>query len=535
MFFRFSSKLRGSSVYALHFIQAGFLYSTFENLAYPLFGRYLNMPSHQYNSLRSLYSLAWGCKIFFSFFSDSLPILGYRRLPYLAMALGVISLILTIMALKPMPEPYYAVSNCTQSFEDVPNNPNAPNEALSYVVLFFLWYWALACSDSTIDALITQRSKLESDDNRGTLISYARISRQLGSMLAYLTVGVLLNTVKYGGTFCSFEVPFNKFMWIPLSFTLVGIMYACLFTNEKDVDKEKERVEVRRKLGEVWQLFHSWHYLKLLIFAVFSCSMWSIKSPALLKIQIHWAQVEPITSSFIHIASGAISSGGMLLYLKYFLSSNWRVILAIVSMLEVFAELPVVTVTIFGFIRDQYFWFVDDLFYSVTRFWFTYVMELIIVEYAPNGIEGITYALVWSICTVGESIGAAISNLVMSPFCLTDDNRYIRDFTRDQYAAWYSYIITVIIHLASLGAVFLVPSQKVQAQQWKNSSEKSSELSMSSLRAKMFVAFCIFGLVGSSALNVMTMFESTRCLMIAGGPGCSQGDQMAERSNCIMY
>ena len=64
------------------------------------------------------------------------------------------------------------------------------------------------------------------------------------------------------------------------------------------------------------------------------------QSPALLKIQIHWAQVEPITSSFIHIASGAISSGGMLLYLKYFLSSNWRVILAIVSMLEVFAELP---------------------------------------------------------------------------------------------------------------------------------------------------------------------------------------------------
>ena len=179
-----------------------------------------------------------------------------------------------------MPEPYYAIesgNNCTQKLSDSPQNPEAPNEATSYVLLFFLWYWALACSDSTIDALITQRSKLEPDEKRGTLISCARISRQLGSMFAYLAVGILFNTVNYGGSFCGFEFKFNHFTWILFVFTIVGLIYALMFTNEKDIDKEKEKIEVKRKLAELWSLFHKWYYLKLLIFAVYISLISSIR------------------------------------------------------------------------------------------------------------------------------------------------------------------------------------------------------------------------------------------------------------------
>ena len=179
-----------------------------------------------------------------------------------------------------MPEPYYATesgNNCTQKLSDSPQNPEAPNEAISYVLLFFLWYWALACSDSTIDALITQRSKLEPDEKRGTLISCARISRQLGSMFAYLAVGILFNTVNYGGSFCGFDFKFNHFTWILFVFTIVGLIYALMFTNEKDIDKEKEKIEVKRKLAELWSLFHKWYYLKLLIFAVYISLISSIR------------------------------------------------------------------------------------------------------------------------------------------------------------------------------------------------------------------------------------------------------------------
>ena len=224
--------------------------------------------------------MAWGCKIFFSFCSDSLPVFGYRRLPYLVTALSAISIILLILSLKPIPEPYYAIEsgdNCTQKLSDPPQNPEAPNEATSYVLLFFLWYWALACSDSTIDALITQRSKLEPDEKRGTLISCARISRQLGSMFAYLAVGILFNTVNYGGSFCGFDFKFNHFTWILFVFTIVGLIYALMFTNEKDIDKEKEKIEVKRKLAELWSLFHKWYYLKLLIFAVYISLISSIR------------------------------------------------------------------------------------------------------------------------------------------------------------------------------------------------------------------------------------------------------------------
>ena len=189
--------------------------------------------------------------------------------------------------------------------------------------------------------------------------------------------------------------------------------------------------------------------------------------------------------------------------------------------------------TIFDVIRNQYFWFVDDLIYSLTRFWFDYVMELVIVEYAPNGIEGISYALVWAFYTIGQSTGSAISNFIMSPFCLTSDERYLRDSSEDKLASWISYLLSVLVHLSTLIVLFLVPKQKTQALEWKEKSLKVE--TRNSWNALIFVCLCVCGLIGSSALNLMTMFESTRCLMIAGGPGCASNDQFDENSNCILY
>ena len=110
-------------------------------------------------SLRSIFSLAWSLKIFFSFFSDSIPILGYRRIPYITIGLAVILTSLTVLSFKPMPEPFYETHNCTRQTDmtQFPGNPDAPNEAFHYVCLFFLWYCGLSCADASIDGLMTQR------------------------------------------------------------------------------------------------------------------------------------------------------------------------------------------------------------------------------------------------------------------------------------------------------------------------------------------------------------------------------------------
>ena len=228
-------------------------------------------------SLRSVFSLAWSMKIFFSFFSDSIPICGYRRIPYITLGLAIILTTLTVLSVKPMPEPYYATANCTKLRGQDPINPDAPNQAFVYIVLFFLWYCGLSCADASVDGLMTQRSKLEDEDVRGTLISYTRLSGQVGGVTALLCVGLLLNNVKYGGTFCSFGLEFNNFMWIPFVFATSGIVYAFIYTNEKDVDKYREEVEFGRKLKELWSLFHRWNYLKLLIFSACISVQWSMR------------------------------------------------------------------------------------------------------------------------------------------------------------------------------------------------------------------------------------------------------------------
>ena len=158
-----------------------------------------------------------------------------------------------------------------------PLNSNAQSDALPYIMLFLLWYGGLSCSDSTVDALITQKSKLEPDEKRGTLLSITRISRQFGALLAIVSVSLLFNTPKYGGKFCSFGIDFNTYTWIPFAFTVFALVYALLFTNEKDLDRKKEKIETRKKLKQLWELFHRWNYLKLLLFALLINIQWAIK------------------------------------------------------------------------------------------------------------------------------------------------------------------------------------------------------------------------------------------------------------------
>ena len=220
----------------------------------------------------------------------------------------------------------------------------------------------------------------------------------------------------------------------------------------------------------------------------------------------------------------------MIVYMKCFLNSNWRFILILVVGVQMATELPIVTMTVFDVIRNQFFWFVDDIFDSVIRFWFVYVLELVMVEYAPNGIEGISYALIWAIMNIGRAIGSALANFVMSPFCLTEDIRYETDTNSDRFAVWISYLISFGSQICMMLTVFLIPKQKQQAQEWRKSCE--SEESNKSWNAVIFVSLGITGMIGATVLNFMTMFESTRCYMIAGGPGC---DVTEGQSNCLWY
>ena len=222
----------------------------------------------------------------------------------------------------------------------------------------------------------------------------------------------------------------------------------------------------------------------------------------------------------------------MVIYLRFFLNSNWRFILILVIGIQILTESIVVTMTVFDVVRNQYFWFVDDVFDSIIRFWFIYVLELIIVEYAPDGIEGISYAFIWAIVNIGRCIGSALANFIMSPFCLTDDTRYIRDSDNDKLAVWTSYMISFGSQLMILLGVFLIPKQKQQAQEWRTSCEKQD--SGKSWNAVIFVTLAVIGLVGATVVNFMTMFESTRCMMIAGGKGCNfvQG---VNQTSCILY
>jgi hypothetical protein len=275
--------LRGTSIVYLYFVQEGVNYKAFHAVMYPLFGQYLNLPGHQYQSIRSLSSLAWSTKIFFSFFSDSLPVFGYRRIPYIALGLITMLAAQLWLSVMPMPDPYYSSSHnvstgtCRRETDLPPLNPDAPNQAIVYIGIFLVWYMGLACADASVDGLMTQRSKLEPEETRGTLISYTRITGTIGGIAAMFIAGILMNTVEYGGQFCTFGIPFNRVTLAVLAVTLSGLVYAFLWTNEREVDDKDQKVDFRNKIHMFWRLLHRTDYLKLLLFALILTVQWTMK------------------------------------------------------------------------------------------------------------------------------------------------------------------------------------------------------------------------------------------------------------------
>jgi MFS family permease len=122
-----------------------------------------------------LTNLPWALKMFCGFITDSYPIYGLRRKPYL---LGGWLL--------------YCLCNLVLAVVVKPN--------LAVLALFiFLQTWAFIQADVCTDAMIVERSKkYENDLNRGTLQATGYITRFIGAIFGAIMGAVLYNKDDWG-------------------------------------------------------------------------------------------------------------------------------------------------------------------------------------------------------------------------------------------------------------------------------------------------------------------------------------------------
>jgi hypothetical protein len=132
------------------------------------------------------------------------------------------------------------------------------------------------------------------------------------------------------------------------------------------------------------------------------------------------------------------------------------------------------------------------------------------------GNEGLTYGLLSSISNLGGPFARAIGNQVFGAWKLnlSDKQNYIDDKPEFRNAVALSFILSYGLSFLALGLLFLLPSQKPDAQERKRTWGKDPKY------AYAVVTLVGFALVYSVTQNFMVMSPSTACLVFAGGKGC---------------
>ena len=191
--------------------------------------------------------------------------------------LCIIFLSSCIMFLLPMPEPYFdsyteidsnGNSNCSRDL-NVIRNPDAPNSALPYAILFGIAYTCMAWSDCCIDGLITQKSMLEEESKRGRFLTAIKIVEKLAAAFFAMFFATFYNKVDYGGRFCTFGLEFNQISLVVSVGCIVTLIYTIIFTNERDIDTADKHVGFKGNFSSFWEFLQTTHFLKLLAYRMF--------------------------------------------------------------------------------------------------------------------------------------------------------------------------------------------------------------------------------------------------------------------------
>ncbi|KAH9139030.1 hypothetical protein AeRB84_016684 [Aphanomyces euteiches] len=135
------------------------------------------------------------------------------------------------------------------------------------------------------------------------------------------------------------------------------------------------------------------------------------------------------------------------------------------------------------------------------------------VEIVQVGNEGIVFALLTTCSNLASPLSEVLAKLVDSFWDATLDDIQ-RDDAAGRWQVSYSYMCAAGFKLLSLVFLVLMPRQKVYVHVLRRTCGSSS------MAGSIILLTFVLGYVFNIVNNILSIFESTSCLRIAGGKGC---------------
>ncbi|TMW59782.1 hypothetical protein Poli38472_004851 [Pythium oligandrum] len=167
-------------------------------------------------------------------------------------------------------------------------------------------------------------------------------------------------------------------------------------------------------------------------------------------------------------------------------------------------------ITVWDVFRNQWFWLggpiVENVPYAVQFI----VGTFIVVELAGNGNEAACYGLLTTVMNLSQPFAATITKQINGHFDVWNkDMMTVTHHVRTQVT--YTILISYACKLFAFSFLVLLPTQKAACQELKRNGGSSKMMGI------FTISYCVFALVWSIMINLLSIFESTKCLSITGG------------------
>ncbi len=369
-------------------------------------------------ALTGITALPWIIKPLFGLVSDGLPILGYRRRPYLVLSglLGTAS--------------WLALATLV-------------NDALTATLVILLTSLSVAISDVIVDSLIVERAREESLTQSGSLQSLSWGASALGGLLTAYFSGLLLQ-----------HLSSNQVFMITATFPLIISAVAWVIAEDK-IDQDNVEVKESPVKGQIKQL---WVALKqkpvwLPIAFLFVWQATPTADSAFFFFSTNELGFEPEFLGRVRLVTSFASLVGIFLFQRYLKTVPFRKILGwstVIAAVLGMTTLLLVTHTNRALgIDDHWFSLGDSLILTVVG-QITWMPVLVLsARLCPKGVEATLFALLMSIWNLSGLLSHEFGALLTSWLGVTESN-----FER----LWLLVIITNLSTLIPLPFLGWLPS-----------------------------------------------------------------------------
>lgn len=487
-----------NGLYAQYFA-VGLVYGVLPGTLYGFYLGYLGVESHVYSTAAQVISLPWSFKFMYGMLNDRVPIAGCHRKPYMAMGWAICATALAVIANTAMPAP-------GDAYAAGPFAARMAVAAVGYVM-----------ADVAADGLVVQYAKQESLPRRGTLQSTVYLVRTLGSIVAALVVGLGMNGREYNGTFD-----------VTLSFTHVCGMIAVPAAAMVPIswiyiEEPTPEPPIPNYLHECWSVLEGKAMFYVVVYTLGHSVVGGIYTTAGPHVTRIWAGVDNLQAKLFGVLGMAVFAAGLALVRKHFLNTSWRKIIAVTTLGLGAVDAAFVYCTVFDVVRNQYFYLGEDVITMVPAAARFLVTTFVVVEMAPDGLEGITYGMLTTLHNLGGPIARALSNQIfgLGFTGLTQASNYVQDTPAFRMEVAWSYGVGYAAGLIALAFLCFMPDQKQQAQYRLQTWGKSKRF------AQITVVTTVVCWIYAITINLLAMFPSTSCLNWVGGGGCHVSAQAA--------